>query len=276
MTCEEYPTQSSTLSLFPLQFLYIQMEWQSINFWIWAASFFIVGAAGFRAVTCEAGWRAWVCYRIAAVHRALFARCRVVNSCPYPEFGPAIIVANHTSPVDPVLLWHSHFAGFSKPRLRVIGFMMAREFYQQRGIVNWVCRAMESIPVDRSGRDMSSIREALKRLENGHLLGLFPEGRLNVESPEKQLLRGGSGVAWLAIKSRAPVIPVFIHNAPRSKTMLGSFFIRTQVTLVYGQPIDLSPWLDKKPDHLELAEVTDVIMKTLSELGGIDYTPAGA
>ena len=273
MTCEEYPTQSSTLPLFPLQFLFIQMEWQSINFWILVAPFLIAGTAVFRAVTCEAGWRAWVCYRIAAVHRALFARCEMVNSCPYPEFGPAIIVANHTSPVDPVLLWHSHFAGFAKPRLRVIGFMMAREFYQRRGIVNWVCRAMESIPVDRSGRDMSSIREALKRLENGHLLGLFPEGRLNVESPEQQLLRGGSGVAWLAIKSQAPVIPVFIHQAPRGKTMFGSFFIRTQVTLVYGKPIDLSQWLDKKPDHMELAEVTDVIMKTLSEIGGVGYTP---
>lgn len=249
------------------------MEWQLLILWTLSAGLLVVAASAFRAMTCEAGWRAWVCYRIAATHRLLFARCSMVNVCPFPESGPAIIVANHTSPVDPVLLWHRHFAHFRTPRLRVIGFMMAKEFYQKRGPMNWVCRAMESIPVDRGGKDMVAIREALTRLENGHLLGLFPEGRLNRESPDERLLPGGSGVAWLAIRSGAPVIPVFIRNAPRGKTMLGSFFIRTHATLVYGKPIDLSAWHGRKTGHEELSEVTDIIMKSLAELGGIGFTP---
>ena len=249
------------------------MEWQSSILWTLVAAFLIAAAIGFRAVTCEAGWRAWVCYQIAAVHRIFIARCSMKNDCPYPETGPAIIVANHTSPVDPVLLWHSHFAQFQTPRLRVIGFMMAKEFYQRRGIVNWVCRAMESIPVARSGQDMASIREALTRLESGQLLGVFPEGRLNTESPDERLLPGGSGVAWLAIKSKALVIPVFIHNAPRGKSVVGSFFVRAHATLVYGSPIDLSGWHQGKTGHQELAEVTDTIMEALAKLGGIEFTP---
>ena len=149
--------------------------------------------------------------------------------------------------------------------------MMAKEFYQRRGIVNWVCRAMESIPVARSGQDMASIREALTRLESGQLLGVFPEGRLNIESPDERLLPGGSGVAWLAIKSKAPVIPVFIHNAPRGKSVVDSFFVRAHATLVYGSPIDLSAWHQEKTGHKELAEVTDTIMDALAKLGGIRF-----
>lgn len=249
------------------------MEWRSPIFWILCVSLLMVAMAGIRAATCGAGLNAWICYQIARVQGLLFARCRTVNRCPIPEFGPAIIVANHTSPVDPVLLWHRHFAGFKKPRLRVIGFLMAREFYELRGVIHWVCRAMESIPVERSGRDMRPIREALKRLEAGQLLGLFPEGRLNVESPDQRLLPGGSGVAWLALKSKVPVIPVFIQNAPRAKSMVAAFFKRTHATLIYGEPIDLSAWYDKKPGHTELQEVTDLIMLKLAQLGGVEFTP---
>ena len=249
------------------------MDWRSLLVWILGATVLIVAIATYRGATCPAGWRAWVCYQIAVVHRTLFAHCQMMNKCPFPESGPAIIVANHTSPVDPVLIWHRHFAQFRKPRLRVIGFMMAKEYYGHGGVVNWVCRAMESIPVSRSGQDMGPIREALTRLENGQLLGLFPEGRRNVESPDERLLPGGTGAAWLALKSKAPVIPVFIHHAPRSKSILGCYFVRTLVSLTYGDPIDLSAWHGRKPGHEDLAEVTDVIMKSLSDLGGIGFTP---
>jgi 1-acyl-sn-glycerol-3-phosphate acyltransferase len=249
------------------------MDWRSPLFWTLCATVPIVVSAVFRAATCSAGWRVWLCYRIAVVHRTLFVSCRATNKCPFPEFGPAIIVANHTSLLDAILIWHRHFAQFQKPRLRVIGFMIAKEFYDRRGVVHWVCKAMESIPVARHGRDMGPIREALTRLENGHLLGLFPEGRLNLESPDERLLPGGTGVAWLAIKSRAPVIPVFIHHAPRGESMPRCFLVRTHVTLTYGKPIDLSAWHAKKPGHAELAEVTDLIMKSLADLGGIGFTP---
>lgn len=58
---------------------------------------------------------------------------------------------------------------------------------------------------------MRPIREALKRLEAGHLLGLLPEGRLMRES-RPATSSSGSGVAWLALKSKVPVIPVFIQK----------------------------------------------------------------
>jgi 1-acyl-sn-glycerol-3-phosphate acyltransferase len=221
-----------------------------------------------RALKCEAGWRPWVCYQVARFQAALFARLKAT----IPETGPAIIVANHTSPVDPPLLWIRHFAAFSRPHLRVIGYLMAREYYK-KGIVGWVCHAMESIPVERAGRDMAPLREALRRLEAGKLLGLFPEGRLNQTSPDTRLLPGGTGVAWLALKSGAPVIPVFIRHSPRSQSMLRAFFTFSRTTLTYGPPVDLSPWVGKKPDSNTLAEATDRIMKSIADLGGVAFSP---
>ncbi len=248
------------------------MDRVDFAFALFVAVLLAAGITVWRAAVCAAGWRAWVCYQIGRVHAVLLTRCSATNACTYPEHGPAIIVANHTSPVDPQLLWFRHFAQFRKPRMRVIGFLMAREYYFQRGFVGWVSRAMESIPVNRSGQDAAAMREALRRLEAGHLLGVFPEGRINLSSPDEQLLPGGTGVAWLAMKSRAPILPVFIRNAPRSASIVRSFITRTRTTLTYGEPINLAFPEGGKVDHERLAEVADLIMMQLARLGGIQHS----
>jgi 1-acyl-sn-glycerol-3-phosphate acyltransferase len=228
----------------------------------------------YRAARCDAGWRAWICYQVAMIYNFVLPRCTSTNECTFPEYGPAIIVANHTSPADPVLLWMRHFSQFKKPRLRVIGYMMAKEYYTRGGLLTWICKAMECIPVERNGQDMAPIKEALRRLQAGHLLGLFPEGGINIESPNEQLRAGGVGVAWLALRSKAPVIPVFISDAPRSESMVRVFFQRTRSRLTYGDPVDLSPWQKDKPSHTDLIEATDKIMQSIASLGGLQITPS--
>ncbi|MEY4187015.1 MAG: 1-acyl-sn-glycerol-3-phosphate acyltransferase [Planctomycetota bacterium] len=248
----------------------------SLTVWLVGAGLavlFPAVAAAWGIRVGRAGWRAWVCYEIARVHRSLLVSVEHVGVCTIPEEGPAIIVSNHTSPVDPILLWARHFTAFRRPHLRVIGYLTAREYFELPGFVNWVCRAMECIPVDRNGRDMQSVRQALERLKQGRLLGLFPEGRLNAESPDERLLAGDTGVAWLALKAAVPVIPIFIQSAPRSGSMVWVFFRRARVRLIYGQPLDLSAWRGRRSSPELLAEVTDHIMSSLAQLGGIGYTP---
>lgn len=249
------------------------MKWLWLIFLIVAMSAAAVLLVRWRVRAGRAGWPAWVCYQISVMHRLIFSHCRQNNACTIPEAGPAIIVANHSSPVDPILIWTRHFEGFKSPHLRVIGYLMAREYYEKPRLINWICRAMESIPVERNGRDMQPLRQALRRLQEGRLLGLFPEGRLNSESPDEQLLPGDTGVAWLALKASVPVIPVFIHRAPRSESMLRCFFIPTQASLTYGPPLDLSRWQGRSLSATELADATDFIMKSLAELGNIRFTP---
>ncbi len=78
-------------------------------------------------------------------------------------------------------------------RCRVIGFLMAREYYEIPGLT-WIGRAMQCIAVNREGKDMRPAREALERLRRGDLIGVFPEGGIN-EGDRTQGRRHGHRLA---------------------------------------------------------------------------------
>lgn len=73
---------------------------------------------------------------------------------------------------------------------------------------------MQSIPVDRNGRDIGPTREAIRRLERGDLIGIFPEGGINMG---EGLREANPGIAFLALKAGVPVIPVYIHAHHRER-----------------------------------------------------------
>ena len=187
--------------------------------------------------------------------------------CPYPQDGPAIIVGNHTSPVDPVAIWHKHYAHWDKMEIRAIGFMVAAEYVSRKDIVGWACRAMQSIPVKRAGRDMGAVREALARLAENKWLGIFPEGHINLE-PEKGLNDFNTGAAFLSLKSGVPIYPVYIHDSPRAKSMVKCFFKRSHVRVVYGEPIDLkAKYGEGKLNAEKLEQATADIRAAVEKLG---------
>ena len=225
--------------------------------------------AAWRVHVCRCGFQAWVLHAIARGYTRLMFRVKAAGPRTIPEDSAAIIIANHTSPVDPMLMWADHCREFRGPGIRLPGFMTAKEYCEMGGIVGWICGVMESIPVARSGRDMGPARVALQRLKNNQLVGVFPEGKLNAVTPDVQLIEGDTGAAWLALKSKMPVIPVYIRSAPRGKSMMHSFLVRTQTTLHYGQPIDISRWFGQRLTQNMLREVTDELMNHLARLGGV-------
>ena len=156
-----------------------------------------------------------------------FHDLKVLTPCPIPPRGGCILVSNHTSSLDPVLL--------QAACPRVITWMMAKEYREMPGL-NWLLNAIEPIPVARSGRDMAATRAALRALKDGKILGLFPEGKI---APTRDLLEFQTGVALLAMKSRAPVYPAFLDGSQRGKSMLEAFVTPSRVTLTFGPPIDL-------------------------------------
>ena len=225
--------------------------------------------AVWRSRVCGCGFQAWILHAIARFYSRVVFRLQAATSRTIPENSAAIVIANHTSPADPMLIWADHCRDFRRPTIRLPGFMTAREYCVMGGFVGWICRVMESIPVARSGRDMGPAREALRRLKNNQLVGVFPEGKINKVAPDIQLMAGDTGAAWLALKSRAPVIPVYIRGAPRGKSMSRSFMVRSRSTLFYGHPIDLKRWYGQRLTQNILREVTDEIMRGLAQLGGV-------
>jgi len=190
-------------------------------------------------------WGPWVLFIIAQTFVVWMWRVRINKRCPFPAHGPAILIANHRSPVDPWLLCTNSHLGPEKQMFRMVSFLMAEEYYHIP-VVAWVCKTMDCIPIARKGRDMSGVKDCLKKLQEGKLIGIFPEGRIN---QGEGLLPFGTGIAWLALKAQVPVYPVFIHNSPVGDSMVAPFITPSRASLTYGDPIDL--FIDEPRVHCE-------------------------
>lgn len=126
-----------------------------------------------------------------------------------PAGTPLILAANHRHALDPFVLAR----GVPPHTGRQVQFMAKQELFVPP--LGSILRAGGTFPVDRSGQDVGSVRTALRVLAAGGTLGIFPEGTRS----------GGhihGGVALLALKGRAPVIPAGIwHEGPRWVLRLG-------------------------------------------------------
>lgn len=168
--------------------------------------------------------------RVAQLGGVALARMyhRVLVRAPLrlPREGPAILVCNHISGLDPVLI-QSVFP-------RMIVWMMAREYYDIRQM-KWFFDLIGNIPVDRSGRDLAATRAALRALDDGRILGIFPEGRI---APTRELLPFQTGVAMIAIKMKVPVYPAYLDGTQRGMPMLRAFLTPNEATLTGGPPVE--------------------------------------
>ncbi len=220
-----------------------------------------------QSLRCEHGVVLWWIFVLERILCPFLWGVKTNRRCPFPDDGAAIIIANHRGPADPALVWSNLHLKSNKRRIRAINFLMAKEIYEVKAM-NWMYRALQSVPVDRNGQDMVAVREALKRLKQGELVGIFPEGGIN---EGEGLMHANSGVAWIALKAKVPVYPVFIHGTPIGKTMTSYLFKPASVRLVYGDPIDLSKYFSKKVKQEELQQITNQMMQYLAELGGTFY-----
>ncbi|MGI8647132.1 MAG: lysophospholipid acyltransferase family protein [Mycobacteriales bacterium] len=127
-----------------------------------------------------------------------------------PQKGPVILAANHRSFIDSVIL--------TLVAPRPVAFLTKAEYFQASGlraiVSRWLFTAMGAIPVER-GKHRSaqaSLDQALDVLNAGHAFGIYPEGTRSIDG---RLYRGHTGVAWLALTTRAPVIPVALVGTDR-------------------------------------------------------------
>src|SRR5690606_35605467 len=127
------------------------------------------------------------------------------------------------------------------------------------------------IPIDRSGGKASeaALRTGLRVLEQGKLLGIYPEG---TRSPDGRLYRGRTGVARLALEAKVPVIPMAMINADKIMPP-GKIIPRLGIRPIvkFGKPMDFSRYYGLEKDPRVLRAITDEIMYALMELSGQAY-----
>lgn len=153
------------------------------------------------------------------VYARLVHRLRVEGLEHVPcrrDAGPLIVVANHTSGVDPLLV-QAHCPFF-------VRWLMAEDMGHPSVGALW--RWAEVIFVDRREGRGSGVREAIAHVRAGGVLGVFPEGR--IESPARRLLPFEPGIGLLIARTGAPVLPVLIEGAPDTDSAWEALWTRSR------------------------------------------------
>jgi 1-acyl-sn-glycerol-3-phosphate acyltransferase len=186
-----------------------------------------------------------------------------------PRRGPVILVSNHLSFAD-------HFFG-PMPLPRKVIFLAKSEYFTGKGIKGLLSRAFFSgvgqIPIDRTGGDASerALRSGLRVLAEGSVLGIYPEG---TRSPDGRLYKGKTGVARLALESRASVVPCAMMDTFEFLPP-GSLHPQLKIRpgVIFGKPMEFSRYYGKESDRAALRAVTDEIMAEIAKLSGQEYLP---
>lgn len=183
-----------------------------------------------------------------------------------PAEGGAIIAGNHLSFVDSI------FTPLVAPRPVI--YLAKKDYFDGRGIkgmfTRWFFKATNQLPMDRGGGSASeaSLQAGLKVLENGALLGIYPEG---TRSPDGKLYRGRTGVARLVLEAGVPVIPVAVIGTDKVLAT-GNFIPKLRrVGVVFGEPLDFSRYEGLEHDRFLLRSITDEIMYEILRLSGQQY-----
>ena len=180
-----------------------------------------------------------------------------------PKNGPVLIVSNHISYLDALVL--AHFLYKNGRAARFLG----KESLFRAPIIGRIISEAGQVPVHRESDGASdAIESAVKLLELGHCVGVYPEGTLTRDENLWPMV-AKTGAARIAIKSGAPVIPVAQWGdqnfIPRYSKKIG-WYKRHKVSMVAGKPIDLSKWLDKADEPAAMKEATAHIMREITKL----------
>ncbi len=144
---------------------------------------------------------------------------------PLPTEGPALVVANHISGLDPLIM----IAASSRP----LRFLIAKEEYERPGL-NALFKAVGCIPVDRSGRPERAFREAIKALRSGEVVALFPEGGIHTGKKRPPLKRGVWRLSQLA---ECPIYPLHIEGIAGEGRVLTALLRRSHARIFAHPPV---------------------------------------
>jgi len=175
----------------------------------------------------------------------LLFRVRVfgVDNLPEPPF---VVTSNHTSIIDPPLV------GAACKKYSV-DFMAKKELFDLPVIGAW-CRGVRCIEVDRQKSGIGSLKEAIRRLRNGRVVGIFPEGTRSVDGDLQDAKRG---TGFIIAKAGVPVVPVYINGSAKAWGKKRNIHLGTLINVTVGKPMLPEEFLTgegKKSDYGSIAE----------------------
>jgi 1-acyl-sn-glycerol-3-phosphate acyltransferase len=197
----------------------------------------------------------------------LFFQPKIIEGAEnIPKDGGAILASNHLAVSD----------SFFLPLMlsRRMTFPAKIEYFTGTGIKGrlqkWFFTGVGQVPIDRSSASAAqgALDTGVRIVREGKLLGIYPEG---TRSPDARLYKGKVGVAWIALESGAPVIPVAMFGTDKANPIGSRMWRPYPIRIKIGKPLDFSRYEGLSGDRFVLRSITDEIMYSLMELSGQEY-----
>lgn len=153
--------------------------------------------------------------------------------------GGALLIANHHTLFDPVhimmAIWY-----------RRHHFVCYKELYDK---AKWIFKPFMCIPIDRNNFSFDSFHKIIDSLRSGQLVCMFPEGRIS-RNINGRLTDFKSGMVLMALKSKRPVIPIYIREKKHFYSRLVS---------VIGEPVDICALCGESPDFSQIEKAAEIL-----------------
>lgn len=180
----------------------------------------------------------------------IFYPTRVIGKKNYPKKQGAVIVCNHLSNLDPILL--------NIKLVKKIRFLAKAELFKNK-FSAWFFTHIGAFPVERGKADIKAIKHGLKVLKENHELGVFPEGTRN-KGDETQLGQMHEGAIMFASRANVPIVPVLIYKRPK--------FLRFNKIIV-GEPFKV---IGENPTKLTEEETAQNLQELTNRLNALRAT----
>ena len=180
-----------------------------------------------------------------------------VENEPGDGEGQYIIVSNHISNVDPILI--CSILKKQQPHY------MAKKSLFKIPLLRGIIKAMGAFPVNRGGADVNAIKHAIKLLEDGKCVGIFPQGH-RYQGVDPKTTDVKTGAAMLSCKTESQILPCFIKTKKRKISFL------TRVDIIVGKPISFSSLAYDPEAKGEYARISSYIFEKVCELENTDVS----
>ncbi len=174
----------------------------------------------------------WLIYKI-------IYRVKVIGKENVPQNEAFILCGNHVEFIKVPII-----ELFTTGRRRV--FFMAKIELLKNPLFKWLAYLFDVIPVKRGKKDLNAIKQSLKVIQQGHILGIFPEGTRNKTNKP---IKAKTGTAYMALRTGSKVLPVGIKTTKHKKVIVN-----------IGKPLDYSKAKTKNPEKELLEQTTKQIM----------------
>lgn len=207
----------------------------------------------------------WPLAAIVVPLASLLFKLEIRDGHKLPRDGAYVLAPNHASEIDPIVVALAVWRMGRAPRF------MAKESLFRVPVLGWVLRSTGMVPVSRS-TSASAARATLEASEtlvrHGRGVIVYPEGSLTRE-PNLWPMRGKTGAVRLALAGGIPLVPMAQWGAHQVLPRYGKLKLwplRRRVTVIVGDPVDLSDYAQSASQPAALVAATDVVMAEISEL----------